>query len=271
MLPPKTSTTLFIDKDSWVRRLHPFTKLSYILFTGVIVYAGLLGWEAISVLLFVNTIAVTSGRIVKEVYLALGKIMLPLILFMVPIHGFLYPDNTSILSNAYGLTLYQEGLFFAFATILKLTVVLMTSLLFVFSTHPADLITAVSHSSKSPSLAYLLGSPLLLLAGMSERTKTIQEAQRARGLHARGNIFRRFNSLAPLILPLVVGAIIEIEQRSIALEIRGFKSTSSKTFLRTVPDSIVQRFVRRIMLAVASIIIISRCSGEIWYSFKLIS
>ncbi|MFN2354906.1 MAG: energy-coupling factor transporter transmembrane protein EcfT, partial [Desulfopila sp.] len=232
MLTQKTTATLFIDKDSWVQWLHPFTKLSYILLTGAIVYVGPFGWKYICLLLLVNAIVIASGGILKEACHALGRIILPLLLFMIPIHGFLYPDNKTVLLDAYGVALYQEGLIFALTTLSKLTVVLMASLLFVFTTHPADLITALSHAGKSPSLAYLLGSPLLLLAGMRERIETIQSTQRARGLQTEGNVFRRFFSLAPLILPLVIGAIIEIEQRSIALEVRGFKSNSAKTSLR---------------------------------------
>lgn len=260
MLPPKTTATLFIDKDSWIQRLHPFTKLSYILLTGVAVYSGIFGWNSTCLLLLVNAVFAASGRILKEVCQALGRIMLPLLLFMIPIHGFLYPDNTTVLLDVYGMTLYQEGLLFALTTLSKLTLVLMTSLLFVFSTHPSDLITALSHSGKSPSLAYLIGSPLLLLAGMRQRIETIQAAQRARGLHTDGNVFQRFCSLAPLILPLVVGAIIEVEQRSIALEVRGFKSTSAKTSLRILADPPLQRLTRWLMLAATVTIILFRCA-----------
>jgi len=258
MLPQKTTATLFIDKDSWIQRLHPFTKLSHILLTGVTVYAGPSGWKYTALLLLVNTVVVASGGILKETCQALGRIILPLLLFMIPIHAFLYPDNKTVLFGAYGMTMYQEGLLFAFTTLAKLTVVLLASLLFVFSTHPADLITALSQTGKSPSLAYLLGSPLLLLAGMRERIETIQAAQRARGLHTEGNVFRRFCSLAPLILPLVIGAIVEVEQRSIALEVRGFKSTSTKTSLRMLTDSTLQRLARWLMLAAAAAIVLFR-------------
>lgn len=257
----ESTSTLFIDKDSWLQQLHPFTKLSYILLVGVAVYAGPSEWEYASLLFLFNVVVVASSRIIKEVYLALGRIMLPLLLFMIPIHGFLYPDNKTILLDFFGMTLYQEGLFFAITTFSKLTLVLMASLIFVFSTHPADLITAISQAGKSPSLAYLLGSPLLLIAGMRERIETIQAAQRARGLHIDGNVFQRFYSLAPLILPLVIGAIVEVEQRAIALEVRGFKSTSTKTSLRELTDSTLQRLARWLMLASAATIVLFRCVG----------
>lgn len=258
MLQKKTTATLFIDRDSWIQRLHPFTKLSHILLMGVAVYTGHSGLKYTFLLLLVNVVVVASGRILKEVCQTLGRIILPLLLFMIPIHSFLYPENDTALLTAYGITLYQEGLMFALTTLSKLTMVLMASLLFVFSTHPADLITAISHAGKSPSLAYLLGSPLLLLASMRERIETIQAAQRARGLHTDGNLLQRFCSLAPLIRPLVIGAIVEVEQRSIALEVRGFKSPFAKTSLRGLTDSTSQRLARWLMLAASAAITLVR-------------
>ena len=258
MLPKTSTAILFIDKDSWIERLHPFTKLSYILLVGGAVYGVPFTWTFAGLLLLANFILVISGGILKEVCHTLGRIMLPLLLFMIPIHGFLYPANKTVLMHTYGMTIYCEGLVFALTTLLKLTVVLLASLLFVFSTHPADLITAISHAGRSPSLAYLLGSPLLLIAGMRERIETIQAAQRARGLQTEGNVLRRFCSLAPLILPLVIGAIVEVEQRTIALEVRGFKSNSVKTSLRELADSKWQRFVRWLMFITTAAIVLFR-------------
>ena len=258
MLRKKTTATLFIDNDSWVQRIHPFTKLAYILLTGVAVYVGNLEWKQLCLLLLVNIALITSGRMLREVCQTLGQIILPLALFMIPIHSFLYPGNTTPLFTAFGLVIYQEGMVFALITLSKLAVVLMASLLFVFSTHPADLITAVGQTGNSPSLAYLLGSPLLLLASMRDRIECIQAAQRARGLSTDGNVFRRFSSLVPLIRPLVVGAIVEIEQRSIALEVRGFKSPSAKTSLREITDSTLQRLGRWLMLVAAAAITLVR-------------
>jgi energy-coupling factor transport system permease protein len=258
MVSENTTSTLFIDKDSWIQRLHPFTKLAYILLTGVAVYVGPSHWKYAGLLLFINIVVVASGKVLKEEWSALARIIFPLMLFMLPIHGFLYPANKTVLLDIYGLVLCQEGLFFALMTLLKLSVVLMSSLLFVFSTHPADLISAISNAGNSPSLAYLIGSPLLLLASMRERIGTIQAAQRARGLHVEGSVFRRFFSLAPLVVPLVIGAIVEIEQRSIALEVRGFKSTCAKTSLRILADSTRQRLARWVMLTTAAFLILFR-------------
>lgn len=253
-----SSATLYIHKDTWIQRLHPFTKLCNILLTGVVIYVGPLSWKLMGLVLIINIFFIISGLLLKEMCQVLWRIMLPLLLFMIPIHSLLYPGNKTVLLAFSGITVYQEGLYFALITLFKLTVVLITSLLFVLSTHPADLITSISHTGKSPSLAYLLGSPLLLLADMRARIEVIKTAQQARGLQTSGNILRRCLSLAPLILPLVTGAIVAVEQRAIALEVRGFKSTSEKTYLRILTDSRAQRLSRWLMLAAVGFIILFR-------------
>ncbi|WP_136799246.1 energy-coupling factor transporter transmembrane component T family protein [Desulfosediminicola ganghwensis] len=258
MQPKSTTTTLFIDNNSWVQRLHPFTKLCYVLFAGVGVYAGPSGFAYDALLLLVNVAVAGSAGVLKGAWRTFVRIFLPLLLFMIPIHSVLYPGNQTILLHFYGLNIYQEGLMYAFNTLLQLAAVLTASLLFVFTTHPADLITAISHSGKSPTLAYLLGSPLLMMSAMQERVATIQAAQRARGLNTGGNFIRRIYSLAPLVVPLVVGAIVEIEQRAIALEVRGFKATTPRTSIRILDDSSFQRMTRWLMVATAAVLVFLR-------------
>jgi energy-coupling factor transport system permease protein len=175
--------------------------------------------------------------------------MLPLALFMLPIHGLLYPGNRTVALAWHGLTIYREGLAFAGTVLLQVAVFLTASLLFVLCTHPADMVTAVTRAGGSPKLAFLVGSPLLMLPAMRARTATVQAAQRARGLDSEGGILKRAKGLVPLVKPFLLGAIMDIEQRAVALEVRGFNSRSARTAWREVPDSAAQRWARWAMLA----------------------
>ncbi len=261
-MQPRTShPTLFIEKESWLHRIHPFNKLCYILFIGVSVYVLPGKWLTDSVFLLINLGILITAGIFKPSLTFLWKTMLPLILFMVPIHGTLYPENHTVLISFPWFNVYQEGLLFAFNTLLQLLIILIASLIFVFTTHPADLISTISQTAGSPTLGYLIGSPLLLLPAMRERIVAIQSAQRSRGLDTQGSFLKRCYGLLPLLIPLVLGSLIEIEQRSVALELRGFKSKQAKTFVRTVPDSIVQKRVRQLMLALTICIIGYRVVG----------
>jgi energy-coupling factor transporter transmembrane protein EcfT len=156
------------------------------------------------------------------------------------------------------LTIYREGLLFGIRTLLQVAAVLSASLLFVYTTHPADLFAALQTTGWSQGIAYVFSSPLLLIPAMRERIEIIHAAQAARGLSSDGNIFQRTRALAPLLVPLVLGAFTEIEERSIALDVRAFNSPGRKTLWRIVPDSRGQRLGRWSMLLLSFVLILLR-------------
>lgn len=223
--------------------------------TGVVVYLGPGKLMAAAYLLILNAGLAIEAATLIPLWRALWRTLLPLALFMGAIHGFFNPANHTVLIAFGKINVYREGVGFALTVLLQLSAILSASLLFAFCTHPADLITAVSQAGWPPALAYLLGSPLLLLPAMRERAKTIQAAQRARGLETRGGFIQRFRAVLPLIAPLILGAIVEIEQRAIALEIRSFNISGKKTSWRKVTDSAMQRIIRWAMMLIIAIII----------------
>ncbi len=152
--------------------------------------------------------------------------------------------------------MYKEGLVYAGTLLLQLAAILSTSLLFVFSTHPADIVTSLTQAGWPASFSYLLASPMLMLPAMRTRIRIIQASQQARGLDTHGSVVRRLKALPPLIFPFVLGAFTEIEQRAIALEVRGFNSSYDKTSWRSVADTTMQRYLRWSMVAVFVLLMI---------------
>ncbi len=215
----------------------------------------------ISILLLVTLLNLglaALNRVFTSSWKLFWRTLLPLSLFMLPIHGLLNPANQTVLFTWKAIIFYREGLLFGAKTLLQLAAVLSASLLFVFTTHPADLVTALQKAGWSQGMAYLFSSPLLLLPAMRERIETIRTAQAARGLSADGNIIRRTRALFPLLAPLVLGAFIEIEERSIALDVRAFNSPGKKTLWRIVPDSIGQRLGRWVMILLSFSLVLFR-------------
>lgn len=249
-------TTLYIEGSSPLHSHHPFGKLALVLLTGVMVYCAPGGWIPDAAMLALIIILTAASGIFPAVWKFALRTILPLSLFMLPIHGFLNPDNHTPLLTWQSMTLYREGLLFAGMILLQLTTIITASLIFVFTTHPADLLSALKNTGCPPSLAYLFGSPLLMLPAMRTRINTIQSAQRSRGLDSDGNILKRIRALGPLVAPLVLGAFSEIEQRAIALELRGFRSQCKQTSLREVPDSKTQQILRWLMVLTALLLLL---------------
>jgi len=80
------------------------------------------------------------------------------------------------------------------------------------------------------------------------KANTILDAQRARGLETEGGVGRRVRALLPLVVPLVLGSIIDIEERAMSLEARAFSREGKKTSLLVLPDSAAQKAARAALL-----------------------
>src|ERR1043165_3185358 len=93
------------------------------------------------------------------------------------------------------------------------------------------------------SVGYILLVSLQIVPDMSTRAAAILEAQRSRGLETQGGL-RRVRALAPLVGPLIVGALVDVEERAMALESRAYTAPGPKTSLRELVDTPAQRVAR---------------------------
>ena len=110
--------------------------------------------------------------------------------------------------------------------------------------------------------AYVIISTLQILPQMQAKAQTIIAAQRSRGLDTQSSFLRRAGSLIPLVGPLVFGSLVEVEERAIAIEARGFTSTHVKTSLYDIPDTNFDKTIRWILL----LMIIVTLALRLWLS-----
>ena len=110
--------------------------------------------------------------------------------------------------------------------------------------------------------AYVIISTLQILPQMQAKAQTIIAAQRARGLDTESTFLRRAGSLLPLVGPLVFGSLVEVEERAIAIEARGFTSTHTKTSLHEVPDTQLDKTLRIVLIA----LVVLALAWRLWAS-----
>lgn len=194
-----------------------------------------------------------AGQALKTMF----RLLAPLALALILVHGLFGPDNRTILFHAGRLQVGQEGLVYATFILLRLEAALSASLLLTMTTNPSKLIQALSELGLSHQLAYLIGSPLLLLPQLAGRIQAIQAAQQSRGLETQGNVLQRIRALFPLVAPLVFTALVNVEEHALALEVRGFSSPNPKTSLTDLPDTSAQRASRWIMAALAILLLLT--------------
>jgi energy-coupling factor transport system permease protein len=96
---------------------------------------------------------------------------------------------------------------------------------------------------------------------MVERAAAITAAQRARGLDTEGSVLKRIRGVLPLAGPVLLGAIAEIEERTLALEARGFTRPGRRTLLWHPPDSGRQALARWLLVVAVPVFIAARAAG----------
>jgi energy-coupling factor transport system permease protein len=248
--------SIYSPGDSLLHRLHPLTKLAT---AGLILIATYLLPGALTplALFCVVLILTVVGNVTSSILITVVKLLLPVTVSLFLIQGILFPPAgaTPLPWSLGPIRLTYEGLLFAYLICIRLLVLSTTVLLVLRTTHPADLVSALTERGLPRSVAYILLVSLQIVPDMTARASAILEAQRSRGLETERGFFK-VRAIVPLLGPLVVGALVDVEERAMALESRAYTAPGPKTSLRELVDTPAQRVARwLIVLALAALII----------------
>ncbi|WP_067963168.1 energy-coupling factor transporter transmembrane component T family protein [Nocardiopsis trehalosi] len=258
------STTLQFYRagDSWVHRLNPVTKLAFVAAVTIAAFGvERLWWPAALFLLLEVPGAVIAGVAGRFVRMVLG-FFAPFLVILFLLQGLTYPEPGTVLLHLGPLEVKTEGLVFAGTTALRLLVMVAAFVLLLLTTHPGTLMSAMQQAGLPPKIAYVVSATLQIIPSFQARANAIMQAQQARGLEVRaGGAAARVRRLLPLMGPLLLGALTDVENRSIAMESRAFGRPVRPTAYTVVPDSAAQRAARWAMLALAVLVIVLNTLG----------
>jgi len=170
------------------------------------------------------------------------------------------PGGDTIIFKFMFLDVTDESLAFAFRVATRIAVMISAFTLFLMTTHPSELMSDLTRRGLPGQFAYVIISTLQILPQMQAKAQTIISAQRARGLDTESSFMKRVGSLVPLVGPLVFGSLVEVEERAIAIEARGFTSTHAKTSLHDVPDSSLDNMIRWALI----VLVIITLAFKLW-------
>lgn len=244
------SLSIYEARPSPLHALHPLTKLTLAL--GLPIVGLLWPWAWASwALLWGGIIPLAvwgqvGGRLTKTLW---GTVW-PFALSVLLIQGLFWRGGPIWLTLG-PLQIKAEGVRFALTSIGGIGLVVGSFLLLSLTTRPDHLMLALTNVGLPNSLAYVVASTIQIAPRFQARATAILNAQQARGLETEGNFGRRVCAFVPLVLPLVLSSIVEVEERAIALEARGFGSQRPKSSLIALTDSTWQRWSRWLLLLLA--------------------
>jgi energy-coupling factor transport system permease protein len=156
-----------------------------------------------------------------------------------------------------------EGVAYAAEIALRLFVLAMALALFGLTTESRALVADLEHRGVSPRLTFAAAATLDAVPSMAERARTIQQAQRARGLDTEGSVGARLRGIVPLVAPAVLGTLHEVEARSLALDARAFDRPGTRHLLWSPADSARQRLARWLLLVGLVAFVVGTLTGAL--------
>jgi energy-coupling factor transport system permease protein len=152
---------------------------------------------------------------------------------------------------------------FAGQTLVRLFAISTAIGLFGLTTDPRAFVLDLERRGLSPRFAFVALATLEAVPAMVERAGVIQAAQRARGLDTEGSVRARLRGVMPLVGPVILSSLTEVEERSLALEVRAFGRPGRRHLLWVVRDSRAQLVVRIVAIVALVAAVVLRLTGNL--------
>ncbi len=193
-------------------KLHPYTPFVLVLATAILAFLLPAPVGPLALYGLVILVALTAGM--PRTVAVAALVTAPLWAFLLLLHVVLPGGDGPAAAAAQGA---------------RLGAVATASLMLLRSFRPARFLDAASARGATLGAAYLVVSTLDAAPRLRRQAAAILEAQRARGLRVGGTPIGRLRALVPLTLPLVLGTLSEVDERAMALEVRGFGGGEART------------------------------------------
>jgi energy-coupling factor transport system permease protein len=230
---------------SWLHRRNPVTKLLALLL--VIITAFLLPPPVLPVLLALLVVLAALCHVLGAVMRTL-RIPALLLLSILLVNAFFFPGATNRIIGIGPFWVTGEGLAFGLNAAGRLIVAFVASVLFLLTTLADDLLEALISRGVSHRMSFVVLTAVQMVPRLQERATSILEAQQARGLAISGSFLVRLRALLPLVGPVLLGSLIDVRERTFALEARGFGALPKRTAYRRVVDPTLDRVLRPLLL-----------------------
>lgn len=217
--------------DRW-RALDPLTRL--VAAVATLAAALVLGGVVCPLLLAVLAVLLPAAVARELVPVARLSVLLalPLVISVIVVNLLFSPGTVA------------DGAWLAAEVVLRVLTMAGAAVLFYRTTGPADLVGSLQHHGLSPRLTFVVHNAVAMIPRLADRAREVTAAQRARGMDSEGSWLRRGRGVLAVAAPTVLGAIGEVETRTLALETRGFTRPGRPTVLRVPRDSTTQRLAR---------------------------
>lgn len=233
----------YYPADSVIHRLDPRAK---VILTVLYIVLTFLAKSAVSfaALVLSAILLVALSRIPLRTVLRSLRAILFIVVFTSAINIFATKGEILLTPAHWTVKIYAEGLWRALFMVLRISVLIIGSSIFLTYTTTPIALTYALESLLSPlklikvpvhDFAMMMSIALRFIPTLSEETEKIMNAQKARGADfTSGSLLKRAKALVPILIPLFVSAFNRAFELASAMECRCYNSGKSRTQLRVL-------------------------------------
>ncbi|MGO1769584.1 MAG: energy-coupling factor transporter transmembrane component T [Microbacterium sp.] len=228
-----SKTSNYLGIASPLTRLHPNTKVAGVFLLGIGSALAPLPFLPYAVLLVMFAAAIVGGFFRRYIALILA-FAIPITIMLTFIHGLYSPKNRTVIADLGFAQLGSEGLVYAFDLIGVLLVFLSAFYIMTATTYPGKIATGMQQIGISPKISYLVLASLNVAPQIQRRISVIREAQESRGVETTGTALVRVRAFLPLLGPVIMGSLVDVQERGMALSTRAFgaQGVTATTFVQ---------------------------------------
>ncbi len=229
----------YYSVDSPLHRMDPRTKLLWVIYYMTLLFMASSAWEYALIVIF-TAIAVRASRVPLSFITRGLKPIVILMLFTVGLNLFMTPTGSELWRWGF-LKITDDGVVIAVKMAVRLVLLIIGSSLLTLTTSPIVLTGGIERllspfarlGLPSHEIAMMMSIALRFIPTLMEETDKIIKAQTSRGADFEsGGPIKRVRAMAPILVPLFVGAFRRADELAVAMECRCYHGGTGRTSLR---------------------------------------
>ena len=254
---------LYLDRDTWVHRLHPLVRLLGMIAVFVAAFAVERPLWQVPIIALLAVLLIWTGSL-RNVYRLRWLFVLIFAMTLLIWTLFYGPDGRPPLLAWGPLVVSHTAPWFALGMALKLDCFLASGLLFLSVTRIEEFAYALTRLGLPYKVGFTMTMAFRLVPVFVDAAGTVVDAQRCRGLDFdRGRWWERMRRYVPIMVPVFMGALRRADQMAMTLDARGFQALTPRTVLEPYT-------VRWFDVAVAGVILLGTAAYlALWWEGAL--
>jgi energy-coupling factor transport system permease protein len=229
---PADHSLRYIQGDSYLHRTYPLVKLIWVFGVAAGLFLFQTPLSGGVMLLAVLVLALVGGKIPLREIIGSAKLIFGLGILLMIFHFFVDPGTTVAQIGPLTITdggLYQGPIFF-----FRLSVVVLSSFLLIWTTDSRDLMVSLTQAGIPYRYAFAVFLALRFLPLIQREVDSVRAAHAIRGQAARSNLGHRFKLWQRYMFTILVNGLRKAEATAAALDCRAFGSYPTRTNLKEV-------------------------------------